>query len=143
MTHDMMTKMDWDGVAHWSVLTKCLQEIHIYFGRNVIIWFYSKNWILPSVHIHNGIKHRIIFPGFNASQSSLPHWWITRIGTCGKWNNSFCITEMYLLNEVLLLMFIVTQNILVCVLCQSYQSSSLWNTKMMFFFRGMDCWKCG
>ena len=40
---------------------------------------------------------------------------------------------MYLLNEVLLLMFIVTQNILVCVLCQSYQSSALWNTKMMFF----------
>ena len=46
------------------------------------------------------------------------------------WNVFFC--------EILLLMFLVTQVIFMCILQQYWQSSSIWNTIICLFVCGMD-----
>ena len=45
---------------------------------------------------------------------------------------------MYFFRGIVLLVFVVTQVIFVCILWQCYQSLLLWNKMSMLFVRGMD-----
>ena len=51
---------------------------------------------------------------------------------------SFVSLEFNTCNEIILLMFLVTQVLFVCVLWQHHQILALWNTIIMLFVFGMD-----
>ena len=64
--------------------------------------------------------------------------WRPSIRTCGKWNFSFVLIKCNDFHEILLLRFIVTQVIFVCILWQSCQRSALWNKMNTLFVHSMD-----
>ena len=82
---------------------------------------------------HDGIKHHVIAPAFKCLAvvgSKDMDTWKMKCQFLYLWNVFF--------GEILLLMFLVTQFLFLCIIWQYCQISSLWNTMNMMFVRGLD-----